>query len=111
METKKIDVPRFEGFECIGILIPGARNDLYLLTTTLNGNLALVPSTDIAFALMPQLCYRKIKPRRIILEETEEVRQAKSGEAYMNQLGDLVYLASCGTSGEYKIWRVVEDQS
>ena len=38
METEKIDVPKFEGFECAGILIPKEHNDVYIL----NGMVALI---------------------------------------------------------------------
>lgn len=60
----------------------------------------------------PCLIVEKIKPRRIVLEETSEFRKVKNGEYYFSPLYQSVRLnvdpsQSCM---KYKIWRVVEDE-
>lgn len=54
----------------------------------------------------------RIQPRRIVLEETYEFRKAKPGEYYEYYEpfgGTAIHKSHTDTSGEYKIWRVVEE--
>lgn len=49
------------------------------------------------------------QPRRIMLEETEELRKANSGEFYESTVDGIVKNTTrTKTEGEYKIWKVVE---
>ena len=108
MERKKINVPKFEGFECAGILIPKEHNDVYIL----NGmgdelELAKVirePATNWA-----QLCYRKIKPTRIVFERVGP-GIANAGEWIRTGCGDFIKLNS-DRSTECDIWHQVEEKS
>lgn len=53
---------------------------------------------------------QKIQPRRIVLEETEEVRPVGYQEFYSTSNGTLVqWQLACKTDEAYKIWRVVEE--
>lgn len=56
------------------------------------------------------LIVKKIKPRRIVLEETEEVRSAQIGEFYALSDGRLIQHggSSRPTADSYTIWRVME---
>lgn len=58
------------------------------------------------------LIVEKIKPRRIVLEETSEVRKASHGEYYYHEDYGRVMRWPCHmqTEVKYKIWRVVEEE-
>ena len=60
----------------------------------------------------PCLIVEKIKPRRIVLEETSEVRKASHGEYYYHEDYGRVMCWPCHmqTEVKYKIWRVVEEE-
>lgn len=56
-----------------------------------------------------RLIVEKIKPRRIVLEETDESpRRAEPGEYYFDDYG--IIRASGRTSNNYKIWREVKEE-
>lgn len=57
----------------------------------------------------PVLIVEQIKPRKIVLEETGEFRKAKPGEYYEHSAGIAIHNGYTDTSGEYRIWRVVEE--
>lgn len=56
---------------------------------------------------------QKTKPRRIVLEETEEMRQVHKGEYYFDPLLNkvVVWLGAYKkvSDHEYKIWRIKEE--
>lgn len=57
------------------------------------------------------LIIEKIQPRRIVLEETEEFREAEPGEFLINIQGFLQeWSDTAKTAAKYRIWRVVEDE-
>jgi len=55
------------------------------------------------------LIVEKIKPRRILIEETTEVRKAKDKEWCETYEHSCIFQADGDTVGEYKIWREVKD--
>lgn len=55
------------------------------------------------------LIVEKIPPRRIVLEETYEFRKAKPNEYYEYFGGISQNNRYTDSTGEYKIWRVVEE--
>ena len=64
---------------------------------------------DDAF-LTEYIIVEKIKPSRIILEETGEFRQAKTYEWIENGCGIIERWMSCeNSSSKYKIWRPVKE--
>ena len=58
--------------------------------------------------LMAKVVLEKIQPRRIVLEETGEVRPAQQGEFYFD--GYRIIQTCGGTSGDVQIWRVVNEE-
>jgi hypothetical protein len=111
METEKIDVPKFEGFECAGILIPKEHNDVYILNG-MGDELELAKGIREPATNWAQLCYRKIKPKRITFESTGEVRPPKHGEYFKTAKSVFqIDLAEFDYSSDYEIYRVVEEQS
>ena len=52
----------------------------------------------------------KIKPRRIVLEETDEIRRVNNGEYYYHNGYALCWPFPPPTDLEFKIWRVVEEE-
>lgn len=86
METEKIDVPKFDGHECIGMQISHGEDDIYVLNANGDG---LNKSSDLIPFLqtITLLCYQKIKPKRFVFETTGEYRPPKIGEFYVSPLG------------------------
>lgn len=60
-------------------------------------------------SINPCLIVEKIQPRRIVLEETEEIRKALPDEYYEHTGGLAINNSHRETSGEYKIWREVKE--
>ena len=58
------------------------------------------------------LIVEKIKPRRVVLEETDETREAIFGEYFFSpdNMKVTVWSYSDPSNGKYKIWRVVEEE-
>ena len=56
------------------------------------------------------LIVEKIKPRRIVLEETDEIRRVNNGEYYYHNGYALCRPFPSPTDLEFKIWRVVEEE-
>lgn len=56
------------------------------------------------------LIVEKIKPRRIVLEETDEIRRVNNGEYYYHNGYALCWPFPPPTDLEFKIWRVVEGE-
>ena len=56
------------------------------------------------------LIVEKIKPRRIVLEETDEIRRVNNGEYYYHNGYALCWPFPSPTDLEFKIWRVVEEE-
>ena len=54
----------------------------------------------------------KIKPRRVVLEETDETREVIFGEYFFSpdNMKVTVWSYSDPSNGKYKIWRVVEGE-
>lgn len=54
----------------------------------------------------------KIKPRRIVLEETSEIREVEFGEYFYHPLSAQIKCWSFPYASDetYKIWRVVEEE-
>jgi hypothetical protein len=105
METEKIDVPKFEGFECIGWAIP-AEN---LPCSYIDGvRKSLQPGSVLETS--HYICYRKIKPKRITFEFTGEDRAPRKDEWHQTFFGDI-----CKAERDFieprKILRLVEEQS
>ena len=67
--------------------------------------------TDCMFEC--ELIVQKTKPRKIVLEETEEMRQVHEGEYYFDPLLNkvVVWLGAYKkvSDHEYKIWRIKEE--
>ena len=56
------------------------------------------------------LIVEKIKPRRIVLEETSEFRESENGEWAEESDGSIFkWNFACNSSAKYKIWREVKD--
>lgn len=53
----------------------------------------------------------KIKPRRVVLEETSEFRQVDCGEYYFSPTHNSVrlWVEIHKSSNEYEIWRIIEE--
>ena len=58
------------------------------------------------------LIVEKIKPRRVVLEETDETREAIFGEYFFSpdNMKVTVWSYSDPSNGKHKIWRVVEEE-
>jgi hypothetical protein len=105
----KIDVPDFKGYECLGLLNPELLfiEDVCVLA---NEGDYLVSFKEVKGTLKPkvQVCYRKVKPRRIVFEATGETRPPKKGEWHKTFFGDY-----CKAEQDFveprEIYRVVED--
>ncbi|WP_430228861.1 hypothetical protein [Nitrosomonas communis] len=109
--VEKIDVPTFDGHECIGMRVPMYEDDCYVLNSD-GSSLIHRNSLTTDCKMWIQVCYRKINPRRIVLEFTGEIRRAKPGEWFSE--GDskaYVRARSEETIQEFQIWRVVEERS
>lgn len=55
------------------------------------------------------LIVKKSIPRRIILEETDEVRKVSYGDYYFEGKAICAWLSPVETMGEYKVWREVKE--
>ena len=107
METEKIDVPKFEGFECIGVHIPIETGmDVYVLSMSGTGLHRCPVEIGNGHA---QLCYRKIKPKRVVFERVGP-GIANAGEWIRTGCGDFIKLNS-DRSTECDIWHQVEEKS
>jgi hypothetical protein len=108
----KIEVPYFEGFEAF-YGVPEEHKDCYVPTCT-GDELVHIEEAQAAHQHLhwPQICYRKVKPRRIVLEATGERRPPKEGEWFKDGDGWLVPndgVYSLSRFEEYEIYRIVED--
>ena len=56
------------------------------------------------------LIVEKIKPRRIVLEETDEVRPPKHGEFYVTRSNAIQQCEIYNSNISGKIWRVVNEE-
>lgn len=72
-----------------------------------NGQITIYNGSSDAVDL---LIVEKIKPRRIVLEETDEIRRVNNGEYYYHNGYALCWPSPSPTDLEYKIWRVVEGE-
>lgn len=97
MKTEQIDVPHFEGFECIGLAIPNG-NEHYVLSPDgsrliqLNG-----------YCMQP--CYKKIPPRTKTLMYIPK-GIAQGGDYTEGYDGDL-YKVNCIGEEYIKLWRPI----
>ena len=105
METEKIDVPKFEGFEAF-YGDPQSEESLCVLDGM---GITLVPANGYVDT---QICYRKIKPKRITLELTgKSDRDILEGEYLETDEGLLIPFAKVfGYPENFRIWRVVEEK-
>ncbi len=97
----EIEIPDLPGGYKAVVFRPGIRGESII---GCNGVVILDKNT-----ISPHLIIEKIQPRRIVLEETNEVRKANRGEYYYNNGFVLCLTWPMQTEGEYKIWRVVEE--
>ena len=88
METEKIYVPKFEGFECIGLVIPSENLPCKCLTFSAKEGEAYLSDIGIHDAAH-RICYRKIKPKRVTLESTGIYDFVSNGEYYMDLDGKI----------------------
>jgi hypothetical protein len=104
----KIDVPDFKGYECLGLLNPELLfiEDVCVLA---NEGDYLVSFKEVKGTLKPkvQVCYRKVKPKRIVFEATGENRPPKKGEWFKTTCGDYV-TAIIDLDYSHEIYRVVK---
>ncbi len=109
METEKIGVPKIDGWECIGLVIPNdnlpckfllfnERNEPYLSDATILNS-------------SHRVCYRKSKPRRVILELSNESGFPAIGEYLRKPDGHYVLTHSKHMICRGEVWRIVEEQS
>jgi len=62
------------------------------------------------YANVPVLIVEKIQPRRIVLEETAEVRKVKRNEYYIDRKGNLAFWSiNCESIEKYNIVREVTE--
>lgn len=102
MTTKhEIEIPDLpEGWRAVAYRTP-QRNEYYLADEGV---------IQAAFNHLKQwLIVEKIKPRRIVLEKTGEVRRALPGEWCENEKGEIWY-SPTRVGVDHKIWRVVEEE-
>ncbi|SFI30858.1 hypothetical protein SAMN05428978_100534 [Nitrosomonas sp. Nm34] len=110
--TENINVPTFDGYECIGMRIPMYEDDCYVLNTD-GSSLIHRNGLTTDCKMWIQVCYRKIKPKRIVFEFTGEVRVPGKGEWYKTSTNDYM---RCQTNffdqnSIREIYRIVEEQS
>ena len=104
MATKhEIEIPDLpEGWKAVAYRIP-EKDENYL---SIDG---LVEKHDFRI-YSPRIIVEKIKPRRIVLEETDELRRVNNGEYYYHNGYALCRPFPSPTDLEFKIWRVVEEE-
>jgi hypothetical protein len=104
METVKIDVPNFDGYEAFygdpkiedNVMIVDGKGE------------RLIPARGW---LNPQVCYRKIPPQRLVLELVGTNTAAYPGQYY--RLPDGTFMIERGDdihSKHREVWRVVEGE-
>jgi hypothetical protein len=105
METVKIDVPNFKGFEAF-YGDPVAELDVLIL----NGDgEKLVRANGLA---KPQICYRKVKPHRVMMELVGTNTAAQPGEYYRLPDGTFMIEREDDIHSKHReVWRIVEEQS
>lgn len=90
-----------EGWEPVGFRVPLGGEDII----DFNGDLIRVGNAYT----QPRLIVRKKPPRRIVLEETGELRNANIGE-WIEEKGSFSrWPCPKKSSAEYKIWREVKE--
>lgn len=102
MTTKhEIEIEGFpEGWQAVAYRVPGDGERI------LSDDYVAVKANGIK---IPCLIVEKIKPCRIVFEDTGETRQANSYEYYEHN-GGFVHNGHLCTAGEYRIWRIVEEE-
>ena len=100
-----IEVPDFDGYECIGFVVPADHLPCKFLDTDDE-----LVNADGYYNGCKRLCYRKIKPNRITFEFTGDVRRPKKDEWYKTGMGGYSYCAFDGDIGaDREIYRIVEE--
>jgi hypothetical protein len=108
METETIDVPKFNGYEAF-YGIPGEHDDCYILIED-GSNIIHKDDCSKWCLKIAQICYRKIKPKRVTFEFTGEVRPPKRGEWHKGKNGDYEK-ARWNYETCFEIYVIVEEQS
>lgn len=105
MNKHEIEIPDLpEGWRAVAHRIP------------VNGLEYTLSDTGRPFICMtidyPCLIVKKIKPRRIVLEETDEVREVVLGEYFFSpaNMKVMAWPYSNQSNEKYKIWRIVEEE-
>jgi hypothetical protein len=105
METVKIDVPNFDGFEAF-YGDPEVELDALILNGT---GEKLVRANGLA---KPQICYRRIQPKRVMLELVGVNIPAAPGEYYRLPDGTFMIEREDDIHSKHReVWRLVEEQS
>lgn len=101
-KTETIEVPHFEGFECVGYQYP-CYGQYYLFDGEL---LFSEHAHDNAW-----LVYEKLPPKRYIFEETGERRVLRTGDLYVTDYSDMpqIWEPEEVSSGHYKILRKIDE--
>lgn len=108
MKTETIEVPHFEGYECIGIARPKENLPCKFIKMDEENNVLLFDASIDNY--IPRICYRKIKPKRYVFEETGEFRELQQGEIGAS-FGQIINWSSHEPSiSRYKIVKRVEEE-
>lgn len=102
MKTTQIEVPHFEGYECLGFVQP--TEDLFVLHVRSDGLVTLMEGKS---EYVRQVCYRKRPSERITLERTGQTRQASPGEWAFDASDRSFKNFPFGSFEKYEIWREV----
>lgn len=96
----EIDIPGLpEGWKAVAFRVPKYGESII----DYSGDLRTVTG----LYQQPRLIVEKTRPRRIVLEETDEVRLPKYGEYYVEN-GQII-MSMGVANGAKKIWRIVEE--
>lgn len=110
-ETANINVPTFDGYECIGMCVPKDEDDCYVLNHDGSGLIEKRALTTEA-KIWIQVCYRKIKPRRRVFECVSEMpRKLEMNEYGETPSGALIPGISLPGEAEYPVFYEVQEQS
>lgn len=103
-ETVEMQVPHFDGYECIGFDNPSVGE--YVLSIDCSSLEEIKRNGNYP----KMICYRKKKPKRYVFEETGEVRKINKGEWYIDDYGDIFNRLHDGcTNDEHRVLKKVEE--
>lgn len=86
-----------------GIVQP--TDDMFVLHYQIYGPVTLMRAKS---DYVPQVCYRKLNPQRITLENSNEIRQASPGEWGFDPQEKSIKHFPVGSFEKYQIWREIK---